>query len=546
MDRKVLLLCSALLGVPLCNTQVFAQTLPQFDADLNEVTVYRTGASLSHSVKVNVPVGGAEIVINNMAANLDESSIQVSAPSSLTIMSVRLHEKSNIVKRGDNGPEYQKRYNSLQKAEQDLQRTLNRIVAIDKSLAMLEQNQSISGANAGVNVTELGKMTDLYLNKQTELRDLLTEQKEIERTGRALIAKLTAELGEVNGGKGSVNTGGQLRLQVMANAPTNGILHIDYLTNAASWIAAYDIKAEKIGQPVGLVYKANVQQRTGLDWNKVRLSLSTGDPTLGNTAPILNTWFLGFVSPVRYQEDANIYAKKEDSRRYKQNTIQSFETSEDMSPATVGEFVSTQNNTVATTFSVDLPYSISANGTPHAVALKTYELPAAYKYYAVPRLDPDAFLLAEIADYEKLNLVPGAANILFENKFVGKTALDPYATQDTLNVSLGRDKRIVVKRETISEHSGVKFLGSSKKQTFVYEITLRNGRSEPIDLLLKDQIPTSTDNSIEVELISSDNASVNKETGVLTWKLNLKPGTTQKIRFSYSVKYPKEKVLGNL
>ena len=65
-------------------------------------------------------------------------------------------------------------------------------------------------------------------------------------------------------------------------------------------------------------------------------------------------------------------------------------------------------------------------------------------------------------------------------------------------------------------------------------------------LLLKDQYPLSTDKEIEIELIESDKAKVNTETGILSWELNLKPNETKKIRISYKLKYPKDKVCVNL
>jgi hypothetical protein len=51
---------------------------------------------------------------------------------------------------------------------------------------------------------------------------------------------------------------------------------------------------------------------------------------------------------------------------------------------------------------------------------------------------------------------------------------------------------------------------------------------------------------VEVNLEDSGNAIVNSETGVITWKLNLKPGESKKVRFTYSVKYPKDKKIVNL
>jgi uncharacterized protein (TIGR02231 family) len=173
-------------------------------------------------------------------------------------------------------------------------------------------------------------------------------------------------------------------------------------------------------------------------------------------------------------------------------------------------------------------------------------LPATYKYYAVPRVEKEAFLLAEISDYSKYNLLTGEANIIFEGMYVGKTVINPNQTSDTLNLSMGRDKKISIKREKVADKSGTRFLSAFKEQTFTYDITVRNNKKEDVFLLLKDQYPLSTDKDIEIELLESDKAKINTETGILTWDLNLKPNEIRKLRVSYKVKYPKDKVIDNL
>jgi uncharacterized protein affecting Mg2+/Co2+ transport len=101
----------------------------------------------------------------------------------------------------------------------------------------------------------------------------------------------------------------------------------------------------------------------------------------------------------------------------------------------------------------------------------------------------------------------------------------------------------VVKKEKLKDYSSVKFLGSNKKQVMTYEITVKNNKKEPIQMLLKDQYPLSTNKEIEVELLESSNAINNTDLGVLTWKLQLAPGEQKKYRVSYSVKYPKDKTV---
>ncbi|MBC7890068.1 MAG: mucoidy inhibitor MuiA family protein [Ferruginibacter sp.] len=207
------------------------------------------------------------------------------------------------------------------------------------------------------------------------------------------------------------------------------------------------------------------------------------------------------------------------------------------------DYISVSDNELDVTFDIDLPYDVPTNGKAQTAVLKQHEVSANYTFYAVPKLDKDVFLLAEIADWEKLNLLPGEANIIFEGTYIGKSFIDPSSTRDTLNLTMGRDKRVVVKKEKLIDFSSVKFLGANKKQIFTYEITVKNNKKDAIDIMVKDQYPISQDKEVDVELLESSAALDNEETGILTWKLKLAPGEIKKLRIGYSVKYPKDKVL---
>jgi uncharacterized protein (TIGR02231 family) len=207
------------------------------------------------------------------------------------------------------------------------------------------------------------------------------------------------------------------------------------------------------------------------------------------------------------------------------------------------DYVSVADNELDVSYDIELPYDVPTNGKQQIATLKEVAVNGIFKFYAVPKLDKEAYLLTEISDWEKLNLLPGEANIIFEGTYVGKSFIDPASTSDTLNLTLGKDKRVVVKREKMVDFSSVKFMGSNKLQTITYELTVKNNKKDAIHFILKDQYPISTNKEIEVELLESSGAETNKEIGVLTWKLQLAPGESKKIRISYSVKYPKGKVL---
>ena len=133
-----------------------------------------------------------------------------------------------------------------------------------------------------------------------------------------------------------------------------------------------------------------------------------------------------------------------------------------------------------------------------------------------------------------------------DDTYVGKSLIDPNTTSDTLNLSLGKDRRVAVKKTAIKELTSLKSSGGFYRQQYTYEITVRNNKLTDVNLLLKDQFPLSNIKEVEVKLDDAGEALINEEVGVLTWKFALKPGETRKVRFSYSVKYPKDKKLVNL
>lgn len=171
------------------------------------------------------------------------------------------------------------------------------------------------------------------------------------------------------------------------------------------------------------------------------------------------------------------------------------------------------------------------------------ELPASYQYYSIPKLDKDAFLIARVTEWEKYNLLNGEANIFFEGTFVGKTFLEMDSAKDTLELSLGRDKSIAIKREKIKGFTTKQFIGSKQEEEISWKITVKNNKNVEVNILLVDQAPLSTLEEIEVSVKSSFGAKHNAQTGEIKWELLLKPLETRELTLTYTVKYPKNKSL---
>ena len=543
--KKIFLLFAFLISV------IAVAQKPIFvSAKVKAATVYFNSVELSQNTTVNLPAGSSEIVIKNVANYINEETIRIGAPTSVTILSAQFtNDYISEYEIDVNNPKIKIVKDSIIWVQKELLKVSNSRASESKTIELLDKNNQVAGINSGLNVTELIKMVDYYkLQRTLSSNSINSLDEKINKLNTAL-SRLNKKL-EINTEKEEKTSDGKLILQVMNE--TAGIipLEINYISNEASWKPFYDLRTESTALPINMMYKAQVAQNTGIDWKKVKLTLSSGNPNQNNQAPLLNAWFLRYQDNYNYgYMDQNMVQNKMQLRA---ESVQKASKKMKMESSQLQEVVVTavrskvNENQLNVSLDIDIPYDILSNGKAHSVALKEIKIPASYKYYAAPRLEKEAFLMAEIIDYSKYNLLNGEANIIFEGMYVGKTGINTNQTSDTLSLSMGRDKKIAIKREKVVDKSGTKLLSSRKEQTFTYDITVRNNKKEAAELLLKDQYPLSPDKEIEIELLQNDGAKVNTETGILSWDLNLKPNETKKIRISYRVKYPKEKVIDNL
>lgn len=108
---------------------------------------------------------------------------------------------------------------------------------------------------------------------------------------------------------------------------------------------------------------------------------------------------------------------------------------------------SIKENQTSVQFMLDKPYTIPSDNKNYAVDIEKYEIPVHFQYSSIPKLDASAFLLAQITGWEKLNLLSGNVNIYFEGSFIGNSKLDVEKTNDTLDISMGRDNSIMIDRK---------------------------------------------------------------------------------------------------
>jgi uncharacterized protein (TIGR02231 family) len=418
---------------------------------------------------------------------------------------------------------------------------------------MILKNKIVKGSVEGFDVDALIELADFYRNR---LR--LIELGLIGYDRRAAI--LNKELGRYQRQLSAWRARGQeptseIVVKVSARAAKLCDLKVSYLAFQCGWTPAYDVRAEDVKGPIQLVYKGNVWQRTGENWEDVMLTLSTGNPTLSGTQPTVQPWILQFY--VQAAKKSKGYANAYDGApapAAQSNTAFDMGSGEEVSgaeafdpmPGSTAELTEIVSAGVNNEFAIKLPYSVISGEEAVSAEIQKISLNAIYRHVAVPKLDRDAFLTARVTDWRSYSLLPGTASIYYQGTYVGSSYMDTRITKDTLDMSLGRDRGINIQRKLVSEFRSSKVIGSTRQQSSGFEIQIRNTQKYSVTMDVYDHIPVSLDKSVEVTLDDAGGAKVGENNGKLTWTVVLGPGEQKSLRFKYTVKYPKDKVIPNL
>jgi hypothetical protein len=625
--RKVKI--SAALALSLLAASAVAQQARSVESRVVAATVFLRGAEVTQTARLTLEKGVSEITIEGLSPMIDLSSVRINIGGGVVVSA---HEFT--VDHLSTAATPSARVKMLRDSigiYRDLISRVNVDIKINSQMqSYLETGiaKNVSGSESGLGVDELKKTMDYFKAKSEEI---LTGARQLEKRRTDLqtaLAQVTKQFNEEGGAEGK--SSGMLRLNLSAPAAGTFPATVTYFTPAASWSPYYDINAAGVGGPISIAARSRVSQTTGLDWENVRLTLSTSTPSNGRVAPLFSTWFLrerpapatrplpvmraaaqnsysyaaditvrGVVTdqegsrltgvmvsspagtavtnatgeysigalsggqlsfsylgyetlsiPVNGRTTINAILE-EDSAAFEDVVVvgygaqrkESLVEAVDETVPTIYDHVTAQTGALNVTYNIDLPYNIPGNGKEQSIDLAAKETPAEYKYYCAPRLDGATYLIAEISNWESLGLLSAPANITYDGTYIGQTQIDASATQEKLTLTLGTDKRVAVTRELAREFSSTRATGSTTEQTFAWRITVRNSQTRPVEIVLKDQYPTSTDRAVTVTLDTKNTTpwTTNREDlGVVTWEGGLQPGEVRVHTFSYTVKYPRE------
>ena len=516
-------------------------------AKLESVTIFTDGAQVKRTKTVALKAGEQTVTFTGFSPYMDTKSLQVRANGRLTVLGVS--HRRVIADSLAQARKLSQAEQAVASVERKIQQVQDEQQVLDAQAELVKSNCSVSGRTVATPLANIKELNNYYaqellaLKKRSQvltdqMKDLEKEQARAKKSLDSLRRVRPKEVFDVD-------------VKVSAAQATQAAFSISYYVTNASWYPSYDIYSTGINKPMDLSYKVNIVQNTKEDWQQANVTLSSANPNRSNTAPTLGTYWLDFEKPVLVSRPnrkglaRTAAAEPMMLERSVDEALQGRVAGLDIVEEEESELIEVQQqqSLFGYEFTIGQPLSLPSSTKATATEIARYQLPATYLYKVYPKKDKEAFLVAEATDWQKLNLLEGDANVFFDNSYVGKSRLSTSSATDTLYLSLGRDPSIRVDRTKVNEKSASRFLGSNREQTVTWRIVVTNTRREAVSVSVYDQTPIARNSDINVSVEELSGGQRDKDTGIVTWKLDLKPNEKRELLLQYKVKYPKNERL---
>lgn len=561
MKKLALLLFLLPIGM---NAQKVTETIVK--SDIKKIKLFLTSGQMMHETEVKLEKGRNKLIFSGISAFANPQSIQFTNDKAFRLVSVST--EMDFMAAEQFNPRIALLKDSLFKLTDKLQRNSDILSSYQAEIAVLNTNRDLKGANQNISVAQIKEAADFYRTRTLEINTQISKLNNERSELNSKIDGTRYKLAELNFNENQRSN--QVIILIESDVAEKANITLSYLVSDCGWAATYDLAATDINNKVNLKYKAQVYNNTGNEWKNVDLILSTADPLLSATQPTLNTWFIdynrgnyGTKKIVAQKSDDYLERARNDLSSANQRVYDGYIMNNDkdfkaqgniqqMSDAELRNPVFNQTNVqtrqieiseLSTEFVIKHSFSCPSDAKPYIVDVQEFDIDATYSHVTIPKLDNGTFLIANIVDWQDLDLVPGPMNVYYGGMYVGVSNIDTRNISDTMSLSLGRDSKVMVARKLKKEVSSKKVIGSSKRDTYLYEISVRNNRATAITIDVYDQIPISRNTDISVSADETSGAIKDPLTGELKWMITLQPGETKSVNVGFSIKYPKDGVV---
>lgn len=523
---------------------IFPLNAREVELKVQDVTLYESSAGVLRSGKINLEPGINELMIRNLPVALQDESLVASVETAgASVVGSSTWIETGVVIHNKDVLELQKKIRVLEREIEDYESrnsnlgNLRRILADTRSklTEMISKNlfykknevdakkwfQTLSGNRQAIQVVlssdqEVGRTIKDLRKKLSELQDklsvILSLSEKSSRITKILVSFTEAEKKEVK-------------------------LNLTYRTGGVSWKPFYSVRMDG-REKIEFEYLAEINQESGEDWNNINLLLSTSSPDISGRRPRLSS--------------QRVYDQKKKTDKDGLVTFQSQSITEESN--IVSEMESPEAGTDPTTgnseesgsgflFRYSKPITLFSRKESKKLSLVSFTTDATFTALYVPALKHYPLIKGSFKNISGFPIIPGETAVFRQAGMVGKSGFGYISPGEKAEISFGSENevRAIYRKESNQTKEGI--LSGTKVVEKSIRVELENFGKESRTISFQESIPVSGVENVKVSIDSVTTpgyAEVRKDSGILEWKLDLRPSQKQEIKLKYKVSFPAE------
>jgi len=534
-------------------------TEAELETRIVEATLYRMGkVRVIRSGSVEAEPGLYKFICAGLPYRIDNSSVQVEGRGIASAEIIGIN-----IDRQEQDPSISPEYNRLKKEMERLKSATDSLSIAQSALHQrLKFVSSLSDftaksareelADQSFTVADWKGILDFIEGENTGIKNRMSrvekEMASIEDRMRVIERKMrqmrVSEAGKEVHIECDVKSSGRLEFRV------------SYLVGEASWTPEYTIRYNRKDTSIDLDYRGLVVQSTGEDWEDVSISLSTALPHLGAGPPMLIPAYLKkrMLVPRPARKSRRAEDNIEEAMALKSGVVRTGdelhvrggrsseiqEVPHAEAEADISEF--------SANFEVKSPLTLVSGGS-RRVMVRSAELPVELSLFTTPRISPHVFATGKLTNTMEAPILEGKAGVYIESAssersspastFVGENMINSVSPGGKAEFPLGIDQDIKVEHELINREYLSREGERKKEIRYHYLITVENFKDREVDLEIKDRVPVSAMDDIEVDDVDIDPGPDSKQdNGIISWKFNLTSKQKVEISLEYTVRFP--------
>ncbi len=539
------------LALALCMIPVVqADTLTQL-SQIQAVTVHPGMATVTRTLDLHLPAGEHTLLIPALPAGLDEASLRLSgAGNGLQIDSVEIRHLQARELVQPEAERLQSRQQQLQDQMATLQAEGAALTTQESFLQALAQapgkpqergTSQLSASEWSTGVAALGE----------GMRTLGVARVKLAQQQRSLLAELSVVERELQRLQSQDKESRTVAVSLQ-NLGGDARLTLEYQVAGAGWQPVYEAQLDTRRGELTLTRAALVQQVTGENWDRVKLRLATSRPQQQSQPPEPESWWIDLRDESRDLQQAAL-ASGAASRKMAEMEVMA-----DMAPpapapqeaaqltlATLdaGEFVAE--------YQIAGSISLASNQDRQRVVLGQQQQPVTQRLQALPRLDPHAYLYADVKNTLDAPWLAGEWRLSRDGAFIGSRQQPKVAVGELLSLAFGVDDAVKVSANALQEEQGEQGM-LNKEQTLTrrWHYQFVSGHKQAMPLTVLDVWPVARNELIKVTPLEDSpvptRQNVDEKSGVQAWDLQLPAGGKVQLEPGYRVSYPYQRKLDGL